>query len=142
LKDNRKLKVQSSKQEKEMETINCENLDLDNGCQNRKCRHHVLWDELNLPDGKETEASLKFHNCMCLIYGELTLEETGQIWGLTRERIRQIELNALMKSGLTIRWQKKEDLLPKDLTFFKNRHAEWLRKKNFWRKGGDLNAET
>jgi len=34
---------------------------------------------------------------MCLLDKDLTLETIGNIWGLSRERVRQIERNATIK---------------------------------------------
>src|SRR4030042_3666994 len=68
------------------------------GCKRTSCRHNMFWDELNLgPKAKETKASLESSNCMCLLKGEMTLDEIGDMWGMTRERIRQIERDALIK---------------------------------------------
>ncbi len=112
-----------------MKTVNCQFLDLDNGCKKRECRHNVLWSDLDLPDGKYTTETLSFGNCMCLLDREFTLQEIGVCWGLTRERIRQIQLDAEMKVGLICKQGKKEELFPDGLGFFKDRYAEYVRKK-------------
>lgn len=68
------------------------------GCKNTKCRHNILWNDLKLPqEAKETEASLSFQNCMRLVDEKSTLEVIGDIWKLTRERVRQVERDAMIK---------------------------------------------
>lgn len=112
-----------------MNANDCKCLDLENGCQNKDCRHHVLWRDLDLPKGKETPVSLSFSNCMCLINRTFTLEEIGELWGLTRERIRQIEERAQIKIGLMAKRQRLADLYPDGLGFFDQRYADYQYKK-------------
>jgi hypothetical protein len=103
------------------------------GCLNTSCHHNMFWDKLKLPKGAHpTDASLESKNCMSLLSRDLTLEEIGEAWGVTRERIRQIERDAMIKL-------LKEGLNPGKLTFLKElgfdkdllkrRHDELVSKK-------------
>lgn len=67
------------------------------GCQNFDCKQNIFWKELKLKRPKETELAKYFKNCMLNIDREMTLEEIGQMWGITRERVRQIEERAILK---------------------------------------------
>jgi hypothetical protein len=67
-------------------------------CEITFCHHNMFWDGLKLNKrAQPTEASLEFSNCMALLDREMTLEEIGEMWGISRERIRQIERDATMK---------------------------------------------
>ncbi len=83
-------------------------------CQNFNCRHSMFWKELELNNkAKPEKISEEFMNCMCLLSRELTLEEIGEMWGLTRERVRQIERDAIIKIlslGLKKTSAKKKDI--------------------------------
>lgn len=58
----------------------------------------MFWDKLGLnKKAHSTEASLRFSNCMCLLDKELTLEEIGDMWGISRERVRQVERDGIIK---------------------------------------------
>jgi hypothetical protein len=64
-------------------------------CPNTRCRHHLASDEtpLRLSRADLTEPCvLRLAN-----RGPHTLEQVGQILGITRERTRQIELKALTR---------------------------------------------
>jgi len=67
--------------------------DLSRPCQNYDCRHNMFAYGLKLDREriKETRKTRSIRNCDKLIDSEWTLEEIGQAWGLSRERIRQIE---------------------------------------------------
>ena len=69
------------------------------GCDYTFCQHNIFWDKLNLSSkAHPNETSLLFSNCMCLLQGrEFNLEEIGGMWGITRERIRQIERDGVIK---------------------------------------------
>ncbi len=72
--------------------------DPENGCLLTICPHNMFWDGLKLPKGAHiTGFSLSFSNCMCLLDEEWTLEDIAELWGMTRERIRQIERDAIIK---------------------------------------------
>ena len=66
-------------------------------CPRTACRHHLV---------AERAAGLEVGPSCTLDVadrGGLTLEEVGAILGVTRERIRQIETNALRKAGHKLR---------------------------------------
>ena len=47
-----------------------------------------------------------------------TLEEVASVWGVTRERIRQVEAKALKKLAVQLRWRriyKSSDAIPDSL---------------------------
>ncbi len=81
----------------------CENIA--RPCPHILCKYH-LW-----PITRKSLDELPKESCCLDIaeYGGLTLEEIGQILGLTRERIRQIEISAIRK--LIIRDQKSSNKL-------------------------------
>jgi DNA-directed RNA polymerase specialized sigma subunit len=67
-------------------------------CINHACRHHIyngvsIRQQHNM---KDPDASL-IYGCMLAVHKEHTLEEIGQSFGMSRERIRQIEERALNK---------------------------------------------
>jgi hypothetical protein len=67
-------------------------------CKVTSCRHNMFWDKLNLsPKAQETRMSLSSSNCMRFPREEMTLQDISEMWGLTRERVRQIERDAIMK---------------------------------------------
>ncbi len=86
-------------------------------CQNRKCHYHIHADNLslNLEKCNETDKSRSIGNCTKLINSPWTLEEIAKVWGITRERVRQIEEEALNKLTLSI----KTDLLAEDHNLLK-----------------------
>jgi hypothetical protein len=68
------------------------------GCKVTSCQHNMFWDKLNLsPKAQETPMSLSSSNCMRFPGEEMTLQDISEMWGLTRERVRQIERDAIMK---------------------------------------------
>ena len=62
-------------------------------CMNYGCRHNLFWKELRLNFDKihMTDKALAVGNCCCLIDEPWTPKEIGDIWGLTKKRIRQSE---------------------------------------------------
>jgi len=71
---------------------------VENGCMQANCRHNVFWVKLGLNKrAGSNRVSRQFHNCMCLFDKDLTLDKIGAMWGLSRERVRQIERNATIK---------------------------------------------
>jgi DNA-directed RNA polymerase sigma subunit (sigma70/sigma32) len=60
---------------------------------NYGCPHNLFWEglRLNLNRIHMTDRALAIGNCCCLIDEPWTPEEIGDIWGLTRKRIRQCE---------------------------------------------------
>ena len=74
-------------------------------CMNQKCSHNIFWEKIKKGIGRchkrimlnKRTAAEDFGNCMCLLDRELTLDEIGEIYGLSRERIRQIEGAAMAK---------------------------------------------
>jgi len=68
-------------------------------CPDYRCPHNLFWEGLSL-DGRKihlTDKALAIGNCCCLVDEPWTLQEIGEVWGLTRERIRQYEAKALRK---------------------------------------------
>jgi hypothetical protein len=73
-------------------------------CPYVSCKHHLYLDvnpntgsiKINFPDREVWELS---HTCALDIaeLGGITLEEVGSIMNLTRERIRQVEVNGITK---------------------------------------------
>jgi len=86
-------------------------------CQNRRCHHHIHAYDLGLNSKKykETDKSLEIGNCCKKICSEWTLEEIAECWGLTRERIRQIEEKGLDRLTLST----KADLFAGDYDLLK-----------------------
>lgn len=78
-------------------------------CDNYECRHNLWWKGVVKPKkvkGTQDFKAIKVvvtpkaeevHGCMCCIHEPWTLEEIGQLWGFSRERIRQVEESALEK---------------------------------------------
>lgn len=105
------------------------------GCLNKPCHHNMFWDGLKLTKkAGSTEASLEFFNCMTLLSRELTLEEIGEMWGMSRERIRQIERDATIKllarglnKNIFLKELKKDLGIDRDI--IKKRHDRLLSKK-------------
>lgn len=62
------------------------------------CPHHVYYkvSQRKQKNMRRADAS-KIYGCMLAVIKEFTLEETGEIFGLSRERARQIEEKALNK---------------------------------------------
>jgi len=62
-------------------------------CRNYRCFHNLFWKglRLNLDKIHMTDKALAVGNCCCLIDEPWTPEEIGDIWGLTKKRIRQCE---------------------------------------------------
>jgi DNA-directed RNA polymerase sigma subunit (sigma70/sigma32) len=62
-------------------------------CVNYKCPHNLFWEglKLNRAKVKITGKALEIRNCCCLINEPWTREEIGDIWGLTKKRIKQCE---------------------------------------------------
>jgi DNA-directed RNA polymerase sigma subunit (sigma70/sigma32) len=60
---------------------------------NYGCPHNLFWEglRLNLNKIHMTDKALTIGNCCCLIDEPWTPEEIGDIWGLTRKRVRQCE---------------------------------------------------
>jgi DNA-directed RNA polymerase sigma subunit (sigma70/sigma32) len=60
---------------------------------NTRCSHNLFWEGLglNLDKIHMTHKALAIGNCCCLIDEPWTPEEIGDIWGLTKKRIRRCE---------------------------------------------------
>ena len=84
-----------------------------NPCRNLACDDNIFYHKLQLKKPKETNVSRRLKNCTNNLDTELTLQEIADMWGLTRERVRQIEDKGLHK-------------LRKDIPAFKNL-AEFLK---------------
>jgi len=67
------------------------------GCLFVNCKHNMYWEGLNIKNPTDTERFEEFKNCMLLLDEPITLEDIGRAWGISRERVRQIEDNALTK---------------------------------------------
>jgi hypothetical protein len=61
------------------------------------CKQHLFWEYLK--HHPEATVETMKHSCVLDIADEggMTLEDVGEIFGLTRERIRQLETDALRK---------------------------------------------
>jgi len=66
-----------------------------NPCQNRICEENVFFVKLLLKNSSQNKSAAEFGNCFCNIHHPLTLEEIGSLWNMSRERVRQIEENAI-----------------------------------------------
>jgi len=78
---------------------------------NYRCFHNLFWEglKLNLDKIHTTDKALAIGNCCCLIDEPWTPEEIGDIWGLTKKRIRQCEGTAwrkVQKEGLSRQLKK------------------------------------
>lgn len=100
------------------------------GCKITSCRHNMFWDELKLPKkSHEISISLADSNCMYLLKREMTLDDIGKMWGITRERVRQIERDAIIKLLSPSLWKNSflkeldldEDFLREKLDFLKTK---------------------
>lgn len=67
------------------------------GCPFTDCKHNMYWRGLNIKKPIYTERFKEFKNCMLLLDEPITLEDIGMAYGITRERVRQIEEKALTK---------------------------------------------
>ena len=65
-------------------------------CKDFDCQHNFFYTGLRLANPQETEKTASILNCCCLIDGPWTLDEVGQAWGVSRERIRQMERDAFI----------------------------------------------
>src|SRR4030043_495703 len=65
-------------------------------CEKVDCPHNLFFVGLRFKR-VDTHRSRQFKNCSCLVREDLTLEEIAAMYGVTRERIRQIEEKALQK---------------------------------------------
>jgi hypothetical protein len=65
------------------------------GCPFRDCKHNMYWEGLNIKNPTDTERFEEFKNCMLLLDESITLEDIGQAYGISRERVRQVEEGAL-----------------------------------------------
>ena len=83
-------------------------------CKKRGCLVVEICQEVTCEWRLKNEA---FLNCTWVAcnYGPFTLEEVGEMMGVTRERIRQIEAKALKKLQ-----HKKRSVQLKDFAFFGN----------------------
>ena len=74
-------------------------------CPHVTCRHHTASDLVDDPEALKVFVDALAPNQTCSLdlaeLGGMTLEEVGQIFGITRERIRQIESKALRRLGWT-----------------------------------------
>jgi hypothetical protein len=68
-------------------------------CLDYKCPHNLFWEGLKLDLKKIniTIKALEIRNCCCLMREPWAPEEIGDIWGLTRKRIRHCEIIAWRK---------------------------------------------
>jgi len=62
-------------------------------CMDYGCPHNLFWEglRLNLAKIHMTDKALAIGNCCCLIDEPWTSDEIGDIWGMTKKRIRQSE---------------------------------------------------
>lgn len=66
-------------------------------CRNYECKHNMFYRGLRLGSRfKETELSLSWNNCDKKIRRRCKLREVAEMWGMTKERVRQIEMQALV----------------------------------------------
>lgn len=67
-------------------------------CTNFVCQENLFYRQIVDPKkAKETERSKEIGNCLLMNDRSWTLEEIGECWGLSRERIRQIEEKAMAR---------------------------------------------
>ncbi len=77
-------------------------------CQRTDCQHNLWFVGVTKPRKRQgefqsakqlqvviTPKAQECHGCDCLVNDEWTLEEIGDIWSISRERVRQIQDNAL-----------------------------------------------
>lgn len=85
-----------------------------------RCKYHLiwlLWDKLSDKPNDEIADYVTEMECSCVLdaidtYGEMTLEQIGQLLRVTRERIRQIEGKAI---GRARKPTKERALILEDL---------------------------
>ena len=75
----------------------CIPADLTHPCEIWGCRYNLFFKEDWTRCDKNSDIAKEIKNCVLLIESPLTLEEIGKMWGLSRERIRQIENCAIIK---------------------------------------------
>ncbi len=79
-------------------------------CERTDCQHNLCSEEITRARSREENGNLcqqwskkitpkaqEYHGCACLIDSQWTLEEIGDLWHLSKERVRQIEEVALKK---------------------------------------------
>lgn len=99
-------------------------------CQDFKCKHNIFWDKCNkFAPSKETEDAVGFMNCMCLLDEELTLEQIAGMFGLTRERVRQIEETAIRKVCSAILSTSRENFSAHELMLVLKKKLQLDQKK-------------
>lgn len=66
-------------------------------CRNYECRHNFFYRGLRLGSRfRETELSLSWSNCDKNIQRRCKLREIGEMWGMSKERVRQIQDKAIV----------------------------------------------
>ncbi len=68
---------------------------LSEDCPFNDCYHHLFHPIPSGSIGNKTAFYFSLYGCTCLISHPMTLEQIGTMWGLSRERIRQIEEKAI-----------------------------------------------
>ncbi len=102
---------------------------LNNGdvCEKTSCKHNFFYKS---PRRIDTKTSREMKNCMCNLDRALSLTEIGEMFGVSRERIRQIELRAIYKF-LSVIQNKPEwnDLLTREqMRLAKRLHSDIFEK--------------
>lgn len=78
-------------------------------CQNFDCYHNIFYKNIEMKEmNQDSVISDETMNCMMNLKRSYTLEEIGTLWGLSRERVRQIEGKALKKLRLAVKELKGE----------------------------------
>ena len=87
------------------------------GCPFRDCKHNMYWEGLNIKNPTDTERFKEFKNCMLLLDESITLEDIGQAYGISRERVRQVEERSLWEKFFSSKPKKIRKCLRCDRDF-------------------------
>ena len=79
-------------------------------CRKYDCPHNLFYNRLRLGTRfKETPLAASWKNCDLNIDRKCKLREIAEMWGMSKERVRQIEERALVHFYLTLKQEVGKD---------------------------------